>query len=261
MAYNIFTWFLTLMLRHYQYYSDQKYQDFTKKVKEFSIKLSSAFAKYQIRDNKTNFSCSPLSDFLCLGLGVTSSSGNTQKEILDAFNMDYDTFKKYYNVYFDDLIIRASNSENKSSLSLSNSIWIDKNCKIVDSGLEELKNNEIGVYSGSYMWNNPDLSEEKVKEFFNIITLDSLDKTDWDNLNMGLGNSLFIRKKYSKEFRDKYSNLIKEVPYLLYSTWRYFAEYVLNKHFNNVSDEKILKTIDDEIENFFNGDSGFDIVK
>ena len=66
----------------HQYNSDQKYQDFTKKVKEFSVKLSSAFAKYQRKEKKYNFACSPLSAFLCLGLGVTSSSGNTQKEIL-----------------------------------------------------------------------------------------------------------------------------------------------------------------------------------
>ena len=215
----------------HQYHSDQKYLDFIQKVKEFSVKLSSAFAKYQIKENKTNFSCSPLSAFLCLGLGVTSSSGDTQKEILDAFNLDYDTFKKYYNVYFDDLIIRASNRENKSSLSLSNSVWLDKECKTIDSGLEELKNDNYCYSFHADFKNQNKKANEQVREFIKDKTNGLIDRDfgfDTDTLFL-LINTLYLIDSWNESSSD--------LPYASNSG----EEYVFTNSDGSKSDKKLLQ--------------------
>ena len=215
----------------YQYYSDQKYQDFTKKVKEFSVKLSSAFAKYQIKENKTNFSCSPLSAFLCLGLGVTSSNGNTQKEILDAFNLDYDTFKKYYNVYFDDLIISASNSENKSSLSLSNSVWLDKECKTVNSGLEELKNDNYCYSFHTDFKNQNKKANEQVREFIKDKTNGLIDR------DFGFGPDTLLLLINTLYLFDSWNESDSDLPYAEKSG----EEYVFTNSDGSKSNKKLLR--------------------
>ena len=147
---------------------DEKYRAFKNKVEAFSNKLSVTLAKCQSKE-QANTVCSPLSIELCLGLAVASSDGNTRKEILDAFGVDFDTFNMYYKLLYNSLLFKVLDDNNslKSILSLTNSIWIDNNISLKDSGLDLLKNN---YYCYSYnvdFKNKTALSCEAIQKFIN----------------------------------------------------------------------------------------------
>ena len=74
---------------------EKGYQEFASKMRVFSNKLTEVVSKEKYNQAK-NFTFSPLSIELCLGLAVRSTAGTTRQEILDAFDMDYETFNKYY---------------------------------------------------------------------------------------------------------------------------------------------------------------------
>ena len=96
----------------------------------------------------------------------------------------------------------------------------------------KMNDKEIKLITGSYMWGNEKLSREKVYDFFNLDNWNP-NNPDWDALNMGLGNCLFVRKEYASYFHDKYDKLIEQLPFFLYETWKKYAYYVLEKEINN----------------------------
>lgn len=110
----------------------------------------------------------------------------------------------------------------------------------------KLNENEIAVFSGSYLWGNPKLSEKKVMSCFDILN-NFNNYPEWIALNMGVGNTLFIKDSYSKEFIKKYTSLVNSFPFILYDTWREYADYILNIYFNNIDDKKKLSDIDEHI--------------
>lgn len=105
-----------------------------------------------------------------------------------------------------------------------------------------MDNKEIGIFSGSYLYKNPNLTESKVMDFFTPL-IDEFERKKWTILNMGAGNVLFIKNEYSKLFKDKYEKIVSELGLILYKTWRYFADYYLNLKFNNNDDIEKLKKV------------------
>ena len=122
--------------------NDEKYLTFKEKIGVFSHKLSEAFVESEYNTNQ-NIIISPLSIEMCLGLAVSCASGETRQELLTALDIDYATFSKYYKFFYDDLsrLINNDYKEIESELTLTNSIWIDNDVELLDSGLDDLKDN------------------------------------------------------------------------------------------------------------------------
>ena len=137
----------------------ESYKAFKAKVKAFSAKLSQEFAKRYLVDN-ANLACSPISIEMCLGLAVRCADGATRQELLDAFGVDYPTFNQYYGLLYEELY-RDMVNESKEPLAqllLTNSIWFDDDVKLLDAGLDGLKDD---YYCYSY---ETDFSSKEANE-------------------------------------------------------------------------------------------------
>lgn len=121
--------------------SQEDYKAFKNKIQIFSTKLSEAFVKYEYSDT-ANITISPLSIEMCLGLAVYCANGQTRTELLNALDVDFTTFNKYYKLLFNELsnISKDASDQIASELSLTNSIWIDKDINLSEDGLDDLKN-------------------------------------------------------------------------------------------------------------------------
>ena len=126
---------------NYEQTRETDYKTFKEKIRVFSTKLSDSFVKSEY-DNKKNITISPLSIELCLGLAVYCANGQTRTELLNALDVDYATFNKYYKLLFNELtsLYKDETGNVASELSLTNSIWIDNDIKLSESGLDDLKN-------------------------------------------------------------------------------------------------------------------------
>ena len=120
---------------------DDSYKAFAAKMNAFSIRLSEVFAE-QNYDVNTNFTISPYSIELCLGLAIRCASGETRQEMLDAIGVDYDTFNRHYLAYFAQHNYEIENhGDNPNALSTpNNSIWIQKDKELKEDGLNALQN-------------------------------------------------------------------------------------------------------------------------
>ena len=121
--------------------SQEDYKAFKNKIQIFSTKLSEAFVKYEY-SNTANITISPLSVEMCLGLAVYCANGQTRTELLNALDVDFTTFNKYYKLLFNELsaVSKDASDQIASELSLTNSIWIDKDINLSEDGLDDLKN-------------------------------------------------------------------------------------------------------------------------
>lgn len=140
------------------FYNDG-YKQFKAKLKTFSNKFADKFISQKFVDGE-NITVSPLSLEMCLGLAICASNGTTRQEMLDAFGMDYNTFKAHYSTLYNEY--NRSKDSNGGDLMfeimMTNSIWIDDNIKLKDSGLDDLKDN---YYCYSY---ETDFSGKKANE-------------------------------------------------------------------------------------------------
>ena len=144
------------------------YKEFKSKLQSFSSSLSESFVDSQY-DSNDNIVFSPLSIELCLGLAVRSSDGNTRKELLNAFGVDYETFNTYYKLFFNEntKIFHSNHKEYQGELSLTNSIWIDNEINLLDSGLDALRD-DYYCYSYEADFNHQNEKTNKaIKEFIN----------------------------------------------------------------------------------------------
>ena len=125
----------------YEQTSDLAYKAFKEKMRVFSTKLSESFIKSDY-DSKKNITISPLSIEMCLGLAVYCANGQTRAEMLNALDVDFATFNKYYKLFYDELSYEYTNDAGdlESELYLTNSIWIDDDIKLLETGLDDLKN-------------------------------------------------------------------------------------------------------------------------
>lgn len=124
---------------------EKGYQEFASKMRVFSNKLTEVVSKEKYNQAK-NFTFSPLSIELCLGLAVRSTAGTTRQEILDAFDMDYETFNKYYKAFFENKYFKRTKGNTdivESMMIPTNSIWVDDNAVLKDDCLDALKNDYL----------------------------------------------------------------------------------------------------------------------
>lgn len=121
--------------------NDPNYYNFKDKMRVFSAKMSESFIKSDYDANK-NITISPLSIEMCLGLAVYCANGQTRTELLNALDVDFTTFNKYYKLLFNELskLDKDASDQVASELSLTNSIWIDNDINLSETGLDDLKN-------------------------------------------------------------------------------------------------------------------------
>ena len=181
------------------------YVSFKNKMHIFGSKLSESFANREYSDSG-NYTCSPLSIELCLGLAIRSSSGETRQELLDALDIDYPTFNKFYKLYFNELSFARKDDFGSifSQLLLSNSIWIDDEATLIDSGLDALRD-DYYTYSYEVDFNNKNKeTNEAIQEFINKKTNGLINQ----NLNIApetlftLINTLYLKDIWNDEGRD-----------------------------------------------------------
>ena len=135
---------------------EDSYIAFKDKIRVFSTRISESFVKSDYEINK-NIAISPLSIEMCLGLAVYCSNGQTRTELLNALDIDYATFNKYYKLLFNELSALSKNESNEitSELTLTNSIWIDNDINLSEKGLDDLRNDYYCYsYSADFDSNN-----------------------------------------------------------------------------------------------------------
>lgn len=117
------------------------YKEFESKMRNFSAKLSEVIAKREY-STTSNYAMSPLSIELCLGLAIRSANGKTRQELLDALDMDYDSFNANYKIFYNYHERDVYNNMDKltASLNLTNSIWVDDEASLKEDCLDALKN-------------------------------------------------------------------------------------------------------------------------
>ncbi len=177
-------------------YNDDDFKEFKNKMNIFSSKLSEALLKEEYEENK-NLAFSPFSIELALGLAVSASNNETRDEILSAFDIDFETFNKYYKAYLSYILMENKNNSGKiySQITSSNSIWIDNNIEVKDIGLDNLQND---YYCYSYkvdFKNNNRTANKAIRAFVKEKTNDLIDQNfnlDQDTL-FALMNTLYLK--------------------------------------------------------------------
>ena len=126
----------------YSYYDTlaPDYLAFKDKINTFANKLSEYFAKSNYKSGQ-NIVISPLSIELCLGLAIKSADGQTRAELLNALDIDYQTFNAYYKLLFNEMrrVYKTNTGDVMGEQILTNSIWVDKKVSLLDSGLDALR--------------------------------------------------------------------------------------------------------------------------
>ena len=182
-----------------------EYLAFRAKMTAFSSKLSEVIAKREYKSGE-NFVVSPLSCELCLGLAIRSSSGNTRQELLDAMDMDYDSFNANYKIFYNSLEREIKNNMDKitSRLLLTNSIWIDDEVTLKDSGLDALKDDYYCYsYEADFNHNNKE-ANEAIQDFVKDKTKGLIDQ----NLDLSpetlfvLMNTLYLKDIWNDDGRN-----------------------------------------------------------
>ena len=130
-------------LSHSYSYNDtlaSEYLAFKDKINSFANKLSEYFTKGNYKSGQ-NIVISPLSIELCFGLAIRSADGQTREELLNALDIDYQTFNAYYKLLFNEMrkVYKTNTGDVMGEQILTNSIWVDKKVSLLDSGLDALR--------------------------------------------------------------------------------------------------------------------------
>lgn len=140
---------------------NSNYKMFKEKMQVFSTKLSESFVKSDY-SNRKNITISPLSIEMCLGLAVYCSNNQTREELLSALDIDFATFNQFYKLFYNELARQYKNESGEitSELSLTDSIWIDDDINLLESGLNDLNNNYYcNSFSADFGENNKETVE------------------------------------------------------------------------------------------------------
>lgn len=170
----------------YEEVTAEGYLAFKNKLQNFSSRIAEAYIQQEkdaseSKEINQNLAISPVSVELCLGLVLSSASGETRNEILRAFGMnsgDYQTFKNYYHLYIDELSFEyppsSLNQETLAKISFANSLWADKTLNLNETTLDSLAND---YYCYSYQvdfQNNARKSNHEINKFVREKTDDFL---------------------------------------------------------------------------------------
>ena len=126
-------------------HNEAEFVAFKEKVNAFSAKFSAeTFAEF---DNGSNFSVSPVSVYMALGMTAVCANGQTQAEILSALGVNQTQLlqnysKLYRSLNVEHLTRNVLNQEKLlGKLQLSNSIWLDDTLSAKQDCLDSLSNN------------------------------------------------------------------------------------------------------------------------
>ena len=180
-------------------YVRDDYLNFQKKLKAFANKISESFVKREFVEGK-NITVSPLSVEMCLGLAIRSTDHNTRQQILDAIGVDYETFNKFYAIYYRDL----SRSSKECEILLTNSIWIDNDIVLKDDGLDALRDDYYCYSYEADFDKAPKESAREMKKFVNEKTKGLINPDfDLDESTMFiLMNTLYLKDIWNEEGLD-----------------------------------------------------------
>ncbi len=191
-------------------YTKDDYAEFKNKMKIFSSKLSESLLKQEYKENE-NFACSPLSIEFALGLAVSAANNETRDEILSAFDIDFETFNEYYKAYFTNILMERKDGSEKpySEITSTNSIWIDNDIKLKDSGLDNLQNDYYCYSYEADFNNNNKTSNKAIRQFVKEKTNNLIDQ-DFDiseDTFFLLMNTLYLKDIWNDMGRDlKYAS-------------------------------------------------------
>lgn len=186
----------------YREVNEPEYLEFAGKMKTFANRLSEAFANRYYKNN--NIVVSPLSIELALGLTVRITDGETRQELLDAFDVDFETFNKYYKLFYNNISFEVVR-ENGPELSFTNSLWFDDDYDLVDATLDDLVN-DYYCYSNEVDFNgNNKKSNQAIKKFILDKThgIINPDFTCPENTIFALLNTLYLKDVWTDGINEQ----------------------------------------------------------
>lgn len=123
-------------------YQTEGYQVFLRKIQAFSSKLT--YATYLKSNKEENFCISPISVYMALALAIEITDGNTREEILKAVGVTYEEvlqFTRYLYAFANETIYSRENPEEAIAMKeLHNSLWVERNAPLLDTGVNSLAN-------------------------------------------------------------------------------------------------------------------------
>ena len=123
----------------------EDYEAFLDKLDSFASRLSEKV--YSDSDRTKNLCISPVSVYMALALATECASGETREEILNAVGVTYDEVKSFTKVLyaFSNREFTYTNMLGNDKIAafeeLANSIWMDNDITLKDSGVNNLANN------------------------------------------------------------------------------------------------------------------------
>ena len=145
---------------------NEAYRAFKEKLNQFSSGFSEALIQEEYEAG-TNFACSPLSVILCTGLAIRCADGQTRSELLNALGVDFETFDRYYKLYFNELSFESYDGENRlaGQMSPTNSIWLNQGIELKEDGLDALRDDYYcHAYEADFLSRNKE-ANQKVTDF------------------------------------------------------------------------------------------------
>lgn len=125
--------------------NSDEYKAFLQKLETFSAHLTAEMTQKYGKDD--NFVISPISIYMGLALAIECATGDTRQEILDAVGVTYEEVSKYTSGLYAnanrEYIKRVATGNKKvvAYQTLNNSIWLDKDVKFVEEGVNKLASN------------------------------------------------------------------------------------------------------------------------
>lgn len=125
--------------------NSDEYKAFFQKLEVFSAQLTAEMTQKYGKDD--NFVISPISIYMGLALAIECATGDTRQEILDAVGVTYEEVSKYTSGLYAnanrEYIKRVATGNKKvvAYQTLNNSIWLDKDVKFVEEGVNKLASN------------------------------------------------------------------------------------------------------------------------
>lgn len=185
------------------------FKKLSESVKLFANKFSSkGYAKLK---HEGNFVLSPISVYLALALASEVTEGNTQSEILNALNIDYQTLKSTYKFLFESL-----NKEYETGQTfVTNSVWLNTNLPFKDEALDSLaKDYYCYSYSADFV-NNNEAANKAIEDFVSENTKGLINQDfnfSQDTLFVLL-NTLYLKDTWL-EFGDDLPYYEKEIDFV-----------------------------------------------
>ena len=128
---------------NYKDYTADDYVEFLDKLSAFSAKLTAEV--YADTAGTKNFVISPVSVYMALALAAECASGETRDQILNAVGVTYEevqNFTRYlYACCNKEYKTDEKNPQIRGAEELSNSIWVDNDVALLESGINNLATN------------------------------------------------------------------------------------------------------------------------